>query len=59
LGLSEVNHGAFYNGKWQSTNSPSILTTINPATEEVLATTHAGSVQDYDQAVGAMIQAQR
>lgn len=31
LGLSEVNHGAYYNGKWQTTNSSAVFKSINPA----------------------------
>ena len=54
LGLSEVNHGALYNGKWQTTDSSSTLTTVNPATEEVIAKTQCASLKDYEKAISAM-----
>lgn len=32
LGLTQENHGAYYNGEWRSTDSQNTYSTINPAT---------------------------
>ncbi len=59
LGLAEVNHGAYYNGKWQSTNSTGVFKSINPADETLIASTHTASIKDYDNALGLMVDAQK
>ena len=33
VGLSELNEGAYYNGKWQTTNSTTNLETVSPSNE--------------------------
>lgn len=54
LGLSETNHGALYDGKWQTTESSSFLTTVNPSTEELIAQTQCATLKDYEKAISAM-----
>ncbi len=54
MGLAPENQGAYYNGQWTTTDSPNTLTSINPATEEVLAVTKTPSLKDYEQALSAM-----
>jgi aldehyde dehydrogenase family 7 protein A1 len=54
LGLHPHNQGALYDGHWQTTNSTQELISINPATEEVLATTLAASPADYEKALLGM-----
>lgn len=59
LGLTESNQGALYDGKWQTTDSTSIFTTINPATEETIAQTQCASLKDYEKAISGMQQANK
>jgi len=54
LGLSQENHGAYYNGQWTSTDSQASFTTINPGSEESVATTRCASLKDYEKAIDAM-----
>lgn len=54
LGLSPENHGAFYDGEWRTTDSTHTFKTINPATEELVATTKTASLKDYEKAISAM-----
>jgi hypothetical protein len=54
LGLSQENHGAYYNGQWTTTDSKATFTTINPGNEEVIATTKCASLKDYEKAIDAM-----
>ena len=56
LGLSTENNGAYFNGEWQSTGTL-ILKSINPATEELISTTKAASLEDYEKAVTGMMAA--
>lgn len=59
LGLSEVNQGAYYDGKWQVTGSTSTLSSVNPTDGQVLATTKCATLKDYENAISAMKIAQR
>jgi hypothetical protein len=51
LGLSEHNEGAYYNGKWQTTDHTNFLNSVNPATEEIIASTKTASLKDYEKAI--------
>lgn len=42
LGIEAENFGAYYNGKWQG--SGEVLKSVNPSTEEIIATTKGASV---------------
>jgi aldehyde dehydrogenase family 7 member A1 len=59
LGLKETNHGAYYNGKWQTTNSEHDFHSVNPANEALIARTHTASLKDYENAISAMAPAQQ
>ena len=59
VGLAEVNQGAYYNGKWQTTNSTETLDTVNPSTCEVVASTKTASMEDYEKAIEAARAAQK
>jgi len=59
LGLSEHNEGAYYNGKWQTTDHTHVLNSINPATEEIIASTKTASLKDYEKAIELMQPAQK
>lgn len=59
LGLSASNEGAYYNGKWQTTDSSSVLNSIDPATEELIASTKTATLKDYEKAIDSMQTAQR
>lgn len=54
VGLAETNEGAFYDGKWQTTNSTATLKSVNPSNGELIATTKCASLEDYEKAVKAM-----
>jgi aldehyde dehydrogenase (NAD+) len=43
----------FVNGEWRASDSSDVLTVVNPATEQPLATIPAGSATDVDRAVNA------
>lgn len=46
-------HRLFIDGQWAESRSGQVFETVNPATEEVLATVARGNAQDIDDAVGA------
>jgi aldehyde dehydrogenase (NAD+) len=49
LGLSADNSGAYLgNGEWSTTTDAGVLTSVNPATGDVIARTYASSRADYD-----------
>ena len=49
LGLSADNSGTYLgNGEWSTTTDAGTLTSVNPATGEVIARTYASSRADYD-----------
>ena len=51
LGLHSHNLGALYDGHWQTTNSNQQFISVNPATEETLATIETASSADYEKAL--------
>ena len=59
LGLQSDNLGAYYDGKWQTTNSTASLNSVSPATGEVIATTKCASLKDYEKSISAMQVANR
>ena len=59
LGLKENNDGAFYNGKWQVTDSKASFDSVNPSDGEVVTTTRSASLKDYEQAISAAKVAQK
>ena len=59
LGLKESNDGAFYDGKWQVTDSKASFDSVNPSDGEVVTTTRAASLKDYEKAISAAKLAQK
>jgi aldehyde dehydrogenase family 7 protein A1 len=57
LGLAETNAGAFDGHKWFG--SGETLTSINPTTNEPIATVRGASVEEYNRCVDAAVKAQR
>lgn len=51
--------GALYDGKWQTTDSTTTLTSYNPTTEEAIASTKGASLKDYEKAMSAMQEANK
>jgi hypothetical protein len=54
LGLKELNQGAYYDGKWQTTESNHVFQSINPSDEQVIASTQTASLKDYEKAISLM-----
>jgi acyl-CoA reductase-like NAD-dependent aldehyde dehydrogenase len=59
LGLHQENQGAYYDGKWQVTDSSASLTSVNPATAEEIARTKCATVKDFEKAISGMQQANK
>lgn len=55
LGIEAENFGAYFNGKWQGNGE--VLKSVNPSTEEVIATTRGASVEEYEEAIKSMVSA--
>ena len=55
LGLEPVNLGV-YNGSWSG--SGEVITTVNPANNEPIASVKQGNLQDYEETIVKMNQAQ-
>jgi len=55
LGLEPVNLGV-YNGSWSG--SGEVITTVNPANNEPIASVKQGNLQDYEETIAKMNQAQ-
>lgn len=52
IGISTSNSGCYYNGKW--CGSGEVIKSINPSTEEVIATISCASKQEYESVLAAM-----
>ena len=49
LGIAENNPGAYFGeGQWSSTDDSGIITAVNPATGETIATVNGASEEDYE-----------
>ena len=49
LGIAENNPGAYFGeGQWSNTNDSGIITAVNPATGETIATVNGASEEDYE-----------
>src|SRR5690606_23402451 len=49
LGLSAVNSGTYLgNGEWSTTTDAGVIESINPTTNQPIATVHASSESDYE-----------
>ncbi len=58
LGIESKNPGAcFGSGQWIATTDNRLLDSVNPATGEVLAQIHCGSIDDYEVLVGESLKA--
>ena len=53
LGLEEVNHGVYRNGKWIAGGGEKAIS-VSPHTNEDIGTTTMGNAQDYDDCIKAM-----
>lgn len=52
LGIERENFGAYYDGKWQGSGTK--LSSVNPTTNVLIASTTAASVDDYEKAIKGM-----
>ncbi|MEP6511025.1 MAG: aldehyde dehydrogenase family protein [Dokdonella sp.] len=52
LGLSQINAGTYLgNDEWSKTTDAGIVQSVNPSTNEVIASVHASSASDYENIV--------
>ena len=48
-----ISYQLYIDGAWTGSNGDSVLTVLNPATEEAIGTVPEGTVADIDRAVAA------